>query len=72
VVVEFCAPMSPEQQQWLRTTRMRVRRVAFHAGDAASASLLRDQFTLVRALLQSHVNGLGLRLGSSWHHHWVP
>ena len=47
VVVEFRRPMSPAQQQWLRTTRVRVRRVAFHTDDAASTALLRDHSTLV-------------------------
>ena len=41
VMVEFRAPMSPQQRQWLRTTRLRMRRVAFHVDDAASAALLR-------------------------------
>ena len=51
VVVEFRAPMSPEQQQWLRKTHLHMRRVAFHIDDAASAALLHDTTTLVRGLL---------------------
>ena len=47
VVVDFAAPMSPTQQQWLRSTPVRVRRVAFHVSDAASAALLHDPRTLV-------------------------
>jgi len=42
VGVEYRAPMTLAQQQWLRTTRVRVRRMAFHADDAASAALLCD------------------------------
>ena len=48
VVLEFHAPMTHEQQQWLRTTRVRMRSVAFHIDDAASAALLHDNTTLVR------------------------
>ena len=39
--------MSPEQQQWLRTTRVRVRHLTFHINDAASEALIDDQLTLV-------------------------
>ena len=53
VVVEFRTPMSPEQQQWLRTTRVRVRRVAFDVNDTASAALLHDQSTLVGLCTES-------------------
>ena len=52
VVVKFPAPMSPEQQQWLYTAAVRVRRVSFHVSDAASAALLHDPLTLVSCQLQ--------------------
>jgi len=47
VVVRFRAPMTPKQQQWLRSTTAHVRRIRFHSGDDASAALLHDIFTLV-------------------------
>ena len=40
--------MSPEARRWLYSTSVRVRRVAFHAADAASAALLHDPLMLVR------------------------
>ena len=47
VVVIFTEPTSATQQLWLRTTRVRVRHVAFHVDDNASAALLHDPSTLV-------------------------
>jgi len=47
VVVEFRAPTSPEQRMWLRSTRVRVRRVAFHVDDQTSAVLLHDPTFMV-------------------------
>ena len=54
-MVEFHTLTTPQQQQWLHTTRVRERRVAFHADDAASAMVLQDQTTLVRACLRSNI-----------------
>ncbi len=39
--------MTTKQRRWLCTTTVRVRRVAFHASDAALAALLHDPKTLV-------------------------
>lgn len=47
VVVEFRVPASLEQRMWLRSTRVRVRRVAFHVGDKTSAILLHDPTYMV-------------------------
>ncbi len=47
VVVDFHAPTSPEQRMWLRSTRVRVRRVAFHVDDKTSAVLLHDPTFMV-------------------------
>ena len=47
VVVQFREALSPEQQVWLRKTRIRVRRVAFRQDDQASAELLHDASMLV-------------------------
>jgi len=47
VVVIFTEPTSPAQREWLRMTRVRVRHIAFHIDDIASAALLHDPSTLV-------------------------
>ncbi len=47
VVVEFTEPTSSAQQQWLRMTPVRVRRIVFHNKDENSAALLHDTSTLV-------------------------
>ncbi len=50
-MVDFKAPTTSDQQHWLRRTRVRLRRVAFHLNDAASVTLLHDSSMLVRRLL---------------------
>ena len=51
VVVEFQVPASLKQRMWLRSTRVRVRRVAFHVDDKTSAILLHDPTYMVGSRL---------------------
>ena len=44
--------MSLKQRRWLRSTQVRVRHLAFHVNDQASAALLHDLSTLVCASLR--------------------
>ena len=48
VVVDFKAPTTPQQRQWLSTTRRPIAAVTIHPDDAASAELMEPGSQLLR------------------------
>ena len=77
VVVKLRKLMSPEQRRWLRTTRVHVRRIAFHGDDDASEALYQDPLTLVGAWTrclprlrehEAHEAGLSVMIQAAYTH----